>query len=60
MNKAIDPDRLDDLAATVGLSVNVGDKANLSAFLASVREKVMRQADILPIDAPPALFFDPR
>jgi hypothetical protein len=58
--KALEPARLDDLAATIGFSVKEADIANVSAFLASTRENVMRRADALPIELPPALFFDPR
>ena len=59
-NKAMDPAKLDDLAATVGFSVKEANRANLSASLASMREGVMRRADALPIEFPPALAFDPR
>jgi hypothetical protein len=59
-NKARDPARLDDLAATVGFSVKEANRANPSAFLASIREGVMRRADALPIEFPPALVLDPR
>jgi hypothetical protein len=48
------------LAATAGFSVKQADKANVSALLASIREGVMRRADALPIEFPPALVFDPR
>jgi hypothetical protein len=58
--RAIEPARLDDLAATVGFSVKEVNKANISALLASIRESVMRRADALPIESPPALFFDAR
>jgi hypothetical protein len=47
-NKAIDPTRLDDLAATVGFSVKEANKAKVSALLASIRNGVMRRADVLP------------
>jgi hypothetical protein len=60
ISKALDPARLDELAATAGFSVKQADKANLSALLASIREGVMRRADALPIEFPPALVFDPR
>jgi hypothetical protein len=59
-NKALDPARLDDLAATVGLSVKEANKANVSELLASIREGVMQRADALPMEFPPALAFDPR
>ena len=59
-NKAIEPDQLDDLAAMAGLSIPEADKAQVAALLASMREAVMRKADVLPIEAPPALSFDPR
>jgi hypothetical protein len=60
MNKAMDPVRLDDLAATVGFSVKDANKAKVAEFLAAVRDGVMRRADALPIEWPPALVFDPR
>jgi P-type Cu2+ transporter len=47
-NKAIDPTRLDDLAATVGFSVKEANKAKVSALLGSIRNGVMRRADVLP------------
>ena len=59
-NRAMDPASLDILAATVGLSVRGTDKADVSALLSSIRESVVRTADALPVDSPPALFFDPR
>jgi hypothetical protein len=59
-SKPIEPAQLDDLAATVGLSIKEANKANVSALLASTRTNVMARADALPIDYPPALFFDPR
>ena len=59
-NKAIDPASLDNLAATVDFSVEEANKAKVSALLASIRHGVMRRADVLPIDSPPALVFDPR
>jgi hypothetical protein len=59
-SKAIDPTSLDDLAATVDFSVKEANKAKVSALLASVRTGVIRRADVLPIDSPPALVFDPR
>ena len=60
MKKAIEPARLDDLAASLGFKVKEANKAGISALLASVRENVMQRADALPIESPPALFFDPR
>jgi hypothetical protein len=60
MEKALEPARLDDLAATVGFSIKEADKAGISALLASTRKAVMRRADALPIESPPALLFDPR
>jgi hypothetical protein len=57
-NKAIDPTSLDDVAASVDFSVEA-NKANLSALLAAPRNAVMRRADVLPIDWPQALVFDP-
>jgi hypothetical protein len=36
-NKAIDPTRLNDLAAAVGFSVKEANKAKVSALLASIR-----------------------
>jgi len=59
-SKAIEPTRLDDLAATVGFSVKDTNKAAVSILLVSIREGVMRGADALPIESPPTLFFDPR
>jgi hypothetical protein len=59
-NKPIDPISLGDLAATVDFSVKEANKAKVSALLASIRNGVMRRADVLPIDSPPALIFDPR
>jgi hypothetical protein len=59
MEKALEPARLDDLAATVGFSVKETNKAGISVFLASIRREVMRRADALPIESPPALLFDP-
>jgi hypothetical protein len=59
-DKAIDPTSLDDLAATVDFSVKEANKAKVSALLAAIRNGVMRRADVLPIDSPPAFVFDPR
>jgi hypothetical protein len=59
-NMAIEPGQLDDLAAIVGLSVKEANKVQVCTLLASTRESVMRRADALPVEAPPALFFDPR
>jgi hypothetical protein len=55
MKKTIEPALLEDLAVSVGFKVK-----GVSALLASVRENVMQRADRLPIESPPALFFDPR
>jgi hypothetical protein len=60
MKGALEPAPLDDLAASVGFSVKEANKMGVSALLASVRENVMERADTLPIESPPALFFDPR
>jgi hypothetical protein len=60
MKKALEPARLDDLAATVGFSIKETNKVGISALLASIRREVMRRADALPIESPPALLFDPR
>ena len=60
MEKALEPGQLDDLAATVGFSVKDTNKAGISALLASTRTSVMRRANALSVDAPPALFFDAR
>jgi hypothetical protein len=57
--KAIQPARLDELAAMVGLSVKDANKDNVSAMLFSIREGVMTCADALAADYPPALVFDP-
>lgn len=59
-NKAVEPDQLDDLAAMAGLSIREADKSQVAALLASMRETVMLKANVLPIEAPPALSFDPR
>jgi hypothetical protein len=59
-SKALDPARLDELAATAGFTVKQANKASVAALLASIREGVMRRADALPIEFPPALVFDPR
>jgi len=60
MENALEPARLDELAATVGVSIEETNKAGISAFLASTRANVMRRADALPIELAPALLFDPR
>jgi hypothetical protein len=60
MKGALEPGALVDLAASVGFSVKEANKTGVSALLASVRENVMLRADLLPIESPPALFFDPR
>jgi hypothetical protein len=60
MKKALEPARLDDLAATVGFSIKETNKVGISALLASIRREVMRRADALPIESPSALLFDPR
>ncbi len=60
IEKAIPPAHLDELAGMVGFSVKEANKAAISALLLSTREAVMRRADTLPIDQPPALLFDPR
>ena len=60
MEKALDPARLDELAATVGFFIKETNRAGISALLASMRTGVMRRANALPVDAPPALVFDPR
>jgi len=59
-SKPIDPSRLDDLAAAAGFSIKEANKPEISALLASIRENVLRRADALPIDYPPAVFFDSR
>jgi len=59
-SKPLDPTTLDDFAASAGFSVKEANKAKVSALLASIRNGVMRRADVLPIDSPPALIFDPR
>jgi hypothetical protein len=60
MKKTIEPALLEDLAVSVGFKVKEANRAGVSALLASVRENVMQRADRLPIESPPALFFDPR
>jgi hypothetical protein len=59
-DRAIAMDQLDGLAAMAGLTVREADKTQVSALLASTRQAVMRRADVLPIESPPALSFDPR
>jgi hypothetical protein len=59
-SKAIDPARLGELAAAANLTVKDANKAKISELLAAIRNGVMRRADGLPIDTPPALLFDPR
>jgi hypothetical protein len=59
-NGAIVPDQLDDLVAMAGLLLREADKAKVSAILTSTRQAVMRRADVLPVESPPALSFDPR
>jgi len=59
-NKAIDSTSLGDLARTVGLTMRETDRPKVSELLVSMRDDVMRRADALPIESPPALFFDPR
>ena len=58
--KVFQPARLDELAAMVGLSVKEANKAEVSFLLLSIRESVMRSVASVPIETPPALFFDPR
>ena len=58
--KAIQPAVLSDVAAMVGLSVKEANKANISALLLSIRERVMQKAEMLPAEMPPVLTFDPR
>ena len=58
--KAIRPAVLNDVAAMVGLSVKDANKASISALLLSIRERVMRKAEMLPAEKPPVLAFDPR
>ena len=57
MSKAMDSAALDELAAMVSLSVKEGNKDKVAALLVMMRSAVMRQADLLPIEAPPALVF---
>jgi len=59
-NKAIDATSLGNPATTVDFSVKEANKAKVSALLASIRNGVMRRADVLPIDSPPAIVFDAR
>jgi hypothetical protein len=59
-NKTIEPDQLDDLAAMAGLSIREANKTQVAALLKSTREAVIRRANVLPIEAPPALSFDSR
>ena len=58
--KAIDPASIDELETKVDFSVKQANKAKVTALLASIRNGVMRSADVLPIDSPPALVFDPQ
>jgi len=59
-SSAFDAVALDYLAAMAGFSVREVDKTKVSALLDPSREIVARRANVLPIDSPPALFFDPR
>jgi len=59
-SSAIDPPQLGSLAAAVGLSIEEANRTEISALLASIRSEVMRNADALPIESPPALIFNPR
>jgi hypothetical protein len=59
-DKATEPVPIDDLAAAAGLSVREADKSKVGALLVSIRTGVMRKVEALPIESPPALFFDPR
>jgi hypothetical protein len=56
MNPAI----VSELAATVNLSIAEVDRVGIAALMASARAAVIRRADTLPIESPPALVFDPR
>jgi len=56
----INPAIVNELAATVSLSIDEPDRAGIAALMASVRAAVIRRADTLPIESPPALVFDPR
>jgi hypothetical protein len=60
IKKAVQPARLDDLEVMAGISVKEVNKAGVSALLLSIRGGVLQIADTLPIECPPALFFDPR
>jgi hypothetical protein len=58
----MDPQRLSDLAATVGhfiLAIEELQRVKLSMLLASVRSGVMQRADALRAESPPAIVFNP-
>ena len=59
-NKANDPTNPEDLTATADFSVKEPNKAKVSVLLALIRNGIMRRAEVLPIDSPPAFVFDPR
>lgn len=56
----INPEIVNELAATVNLSIAEADRGGIATLMASVRAAVIRRADTLPIESPPALVFDPR
>ncbi|MCC8934991.1 hypothetical protein CI1B_44370 [Bradyrhizobium ivorense] len=60
ISKAIDPAGLADLSAMAGLSVKDANKAKVAALLVAMRSGVMRRAELLPVESPPALVFDAR
>jgi hypothetical protein len=59
-HKMFEPATLNDLAAMVEFSLKEADKTQVASLLTSVREGVMRRANLLAIESPPALFYDPR
>jgi hypothetical protein len=56
-NDAIDPKALDELAATVGLSMEQANRTKIAALLLSTRSRVMRRAIALPAESPPSPVF---
>ncbi|MGY4331859.1 hypothetical protein ACVWWG_006276 [Bradyrhizobium sp. LB7.2] len=47
----ISPATVNELAATVGISIAEADRARIAALMASIRAAVMRRADTLPMIA---------
>jgi len=59
-SKAIQTERLDDIAMMVDLSVKEANKVRIAALLFSIRKGVLQKASCLPPENPPVLIFDPR